>query len=152
MLVRPRDQKLRPATAIDAKFSLPFTTAAALIDGEVTLETFRHERLRDERILALAERVTFVTTGTNQGPEAASSGTLELRTHRAIWVRSILHPYGSPQRPMSADKLIVKFLDCARLAAVSLSEESLQRLIERVMHLEQLEDVGSTVMGVFNER
>jgi 2-methylcitrate dehydratase PrpD len=152
MLVHPRDQKLRPATAIDAKFSLPFTTAAALSTGRVTLETFAPERLADERVLALAARVTLVTDENARGPGAASSGTLELRTRGATWTRSVLHPYGSPQRPMSSDQLIAKFLDCARLASPAPNEGSLHQLIERVMCLEESQDVGSTVMGLFNDR
>src|SRR5690606_13607125 len=38
MLAEPLAQKQRPATAIDAKFSLPFTVAVALRRGTVTLD------------------------------------------------------------------------------------------------------------------
>src|SRR5262249_22557852 len=38
MLVEPRARKQAPATAIDAKFSLPFTVALALVRGDVTLD------------------------------------------------------------------------------------------------------------------
>jgi 2-methylcitrate dehydratase PrpD len=152
MLVNPRAQKLRPATAIDAKFSLPFTTAAALSLGEVTLGTFAPEMLVDERILALASRVEFITDEAARGPEAASSGVLSLRTRTSTWTKTVTHPYGSPQNPMSAEQLINKFLDCGRLAAVAPGDDSLNRIIEAVMHLEELDDVGSSLMGIFGER
>jgi hypothetical protein len=53
---------------------------------------------------------------------------------------------------MSSDQLIAKFLDCARLASPAPNEGSLHQLIERVMCLEESQDVGSTVMGLFNDR
>jgi hypothetical protein len=40
MLAEPTAQKRRPATAIDAKFSLPFTVATAMHGGTVTLDDF----------------------------------------------------------------------------------------------------------------
>ena len=152
MLVDPRAQKLRPATAIDAKFSLPFTTAAALSLGEVTLGTFAPEMLVDERILALASRVEFITDQAARGPEAATSGMLSLRTRTSTWTKTVTHPYGSPQNPMSAEQLTNKFLDCARVAAVAPDEDSLRRIVDAVMHLEELDDVGSSLMGIFAER
>src|SRR3972149_5461826 len=39
-LCNPPEQKRRPRTAIDAKFSVPFTTAVALAHGGVRLEHF----------------------------------------------------------------------------------------------------------------
>jgi 2-methylcitrate dehydratase PrpD len=152
MLVKPKDQKLRPTTAIDAKFSLPFTVAAALTDGKVTLATYSPDRLVDERILALAARVEFNTDETARGPESASSGTLEVRTSTSSWFRSVTHPYGSPQRPMSPEQLIKKLLDCASLATMAPSADSLRRIVDRVMYLEEVDDVGSTVLGLIGER
>ena len=38
MLCEPVETKRRPATVIDAKFSLPFVTATALLRGQVTLD------------------------------------------------------------------------------------------------------------------
>lgn len=152
MLVQPKEQKLRPATAIDAKFSLPFTTAAALVEGEVTLATFAPERLVDERILGLAARVEFVADAAAVGPEAASRGVLELRTPVATWTRSVSHPSGSPERPMGPEQLRAKFLDCAGRATVPLSDASVHQLVERVAHLEEVDDVGTALMGLFAAR
>jgi 2-methylcitrate dehydratase PrpD len=44
VLCEPPEQKRRPKTAIDAKFSIPFTVAVALGQGDVTLRDFS-ERL-----------------------------------------------------------------------------------------------------------
>jgi 2-methylcitrate dehydratase PrpD len=116
------------------------------------LATFTPEGLIDERILALASRVEFITDETARGPESASSGGLEIKTRTSTWSRSVAYPFGSPQRPMSSEQLTGKFLDCARLATVAPSEDSLRRIVDRVMHLEEVDDVGATIMDLIGER
>ncbi len=57
IVCEPRGAKLRPRTAYDAQFSLPYSVAAALVDGRIGLDTYAAERLADPRVLALADRV-----------------------------------------------------------------------------------------------
>ena len=57
MLFVPTEQKLRPQSAIDARFSLPFTMAAALVHGAPDLRSFSEGNLADPRVLALARRI-----------------------------------------------------------------------------------------------
>ena len=47
MLIEPMSRKRAPTTAIDAKFSLPFTVATALLHPDVTLEAFEPESLAE---------------------------------------------------------------------------------------------------------
>ena len=53
----PIDVRKAPATIVHAQFSLPFTVAAALIDGRVELGHFTERAIRRDDILALAQRV-----------------------------------------------------------------------------------------------
>jgi 2-methylcitrate dehydratase PrpD len=48
----------RPATTVDAQFSLPYLVAAALARGRLGLAELSDEAIRDPEILALAERIT----------------------------------------------------------------------------------------------
>lgn len=59
MLFLPRADRIRPESAIAAKFSIPFTFAQALIHGAPGLDTFSDAAFRDETALALAARVTM---------------------------------------------------------------------------------------------
>lgn len=59
MLLEPLTQRQFPRTAIDAKFSIPFTFATALIHGHVGLADFEDLALRDGRRLSLAQAVTL---------------------------------------------------------------------------------------------
>ena len=53
----PIEVRKAPHTIVHAQFSLPFTVAAALVDGRVELSHFTDASIRREDILALAQRV-----------------------------------------------------------------------------------------------
>src|SRR6185369_15346816 len=46
-----------PATPYQAKFSMPYCIAAALVDGQVTLETFTEDKFKDPKITATRKKV-----------------------------------------------------------------------------------------------
>lgn len=52
----PDEQRRRPRTVYDAKFSLPWSVAALLIDGKLTVDTYSPRMLAREDIAALAAR------------------------------------------------------------------------------------------------
>ena len=52
----------RPTTAIEAKFSTPYTVACALLRGNVTLQDFTSEAIADEAVQALLQKVTVEPT------------------------------------------------------------------------------------------
>jgi 2-methylcitrate dehydratase PrpD len=118
MLAEPLDRKRRPATDIEAKFSLPFTVAAALVHGDITLDSFGPARLADPDVAALADRISYRQVP-GWGRDRASSGIVEI----ALADGRILHEtvdlaLGHPDRPLSDALLDTKFADCAARAAV----------------------------------
>jgi len=56
-LCRPLDQRRRPATLQDAKYSIPFMTAFALVRGAPTLDNLNESVLHDQAILDMAQRI-----------------------------------------------------------------------------------------------
>lgn len=70
MLFTPRQQRVTPQTAIDAKFSIPFVFAAAVSDGEVGLSSFADAAIREQAKLSLAEKVHFDRLLSGKSPEA----------------------------------------------------------------------------------
>lgn len=117
MLIRPQQAKAAPTRAIEAKFSIPYCVAAALIDGEVTLASFLPGRIEDAATRALAAKVVEVRNP-DWTREHAASGSLTLvlregsrRVHR------VMQAAGHPDRPISDSALIAKFADCAAYAA-----------------------------------
>jgi 2-methylcitrate dehydratase PrpD len=118
MLVDPLDRKRAPATVIDAKFSLPFTVALALVHGRATLSDFDQGRLGDPEVRQLASRVSFGDRA-DLGP-AAAAVTLEMLDGRTLHAEVAI-PLGSPERPLDDAALRAKFIDCAAHAAAPLA-------------------------------
>jgi len=139
MLAEPIAQKRRPATAIDAKFSLPFTVATAMYRGTVTLDDFTDAALSNPVVLDLASRVHFEadpTRATTSGPGIlCGSVELELKNGERLKLE-IEEPSGSPQRPASDEALIAKFRNCCGRARSQPTAATIDSWVERIMTLE----------------
>ena len=103
----------RPSTALEAKFSMPFCAAAAIVFGHPTLETFDVEKIRDPRIQKL---LPLVTLRANPDFDAAAhlsqaNVTVRLKDGRTVAERAD-GARGYPGR-LSDDELNTKFVACA---------------------------------------
>jgi 2-methylcitrate dehydratase PrpD len=112
MLCEPFEQKQRPVAAIDAKFSVPFVTASAMVHRRISLDSFSAERLADPLVLSLTRRMSYkIDTGADF--KAALSGTVSLATKdgrtRSVTVE---RPRGNLESPMTEADLLEKFCDC----------------------------------------
>ncbi len=117
MLAEPLDRKRAPAVAIDAKFSIPFTTAAALIQPEITLDSFDAAALADPATLALAAKVRFARRP-DWGRDRAASGELAITLTDGTTVAQLVDvAAGHFTQPLSDAALEAKFLSCAARAA-----------------------------------
>jgi 2-methylcitrate dehydratase PrpD len=59
IVAAPETAKRRPRSPYEAKFSVQWSLAAMLIDGEVSVDTYRPERIGRPDALRLSERVRF---------------------------------------------------------------------------------------------
>lgn len=145
MLCEPLAQKRRPQTLIDAKFSLPFTVAAALVHDEVTLASFTPQTLADASLLELAARCEWEPrAGWGRDRAAAGELTLVLRDGRELHA-AVPQALGHPTRPLSDARLEAKFRDCARAARQPLAQDAIERLIAVLGHFEQCPDAGAAL-------
>jgi 2-methylcitrate dehydratase PrpD len=147
MLSEPIARKRAPATAIDAKFSIPFTIAAALTESQVTLESFTEDALADAGRRALAARVSYeVIPG--WGVDKASAGTLRVALRDGRVLEGALdESLGHPSRPLGDAALLAKFRDCAGQAFVPLDSEQSEALAERIFSLETEPDAAAALFG-----
>jgi len=103
-----------PSTALEAKFSMPFCAAAAIVFGHPTLETFGVEKIRDPRIQKL---LPVVTLRANRDFDAAAplsqaNVTVRLKDGRTVSERAD-GARGYPGR-LTDDELQTKFIACAQ--------------------------------------
>jgi 2-methylcitrate dehydratase PrpD len=144
MLVEPLARKQEPQTLIDARFSIPFCTALALVRGKLDLDSFTAEALEDASVLAVAQRVKIEDTpaGSNWQPGSGGALTIQLRDGRFLQAETA-DALGCPARPLSEAQLVAKFADCAGRAAVPLDKARAEVLAARVLALEECSDVGA---------
>jgi aconitate decarboxylase len=111
----PSSDRPRPRTGLDGKFSLQYTTAAALLDGHVGLSSFTDERLRRDDIQALLGKIevrlsrdipSIYTAGRYLDLEVELAGGETIRTRcerpRGSW--------GAP--PITPEEHVSKARDC----------------------------------------
>jgi 2-methylcitrate dehydratase PrpD len=105
----------RPATDLEAKFSMPFCAAAAIVFGRLGIDTFEPSGLTDARVCALMPRVEMRfddSLDRTAPPLTQSSVRIRLRDGRTL-VAAANGARGYPSRPATADELAEKFLSCA---------------------------------------
>lgn len=147
MLAQPLARKQAPRTAIDARFSLPFTVATALARGEVTLADFAPSALQAPATLALAARVSFRQRADWPIERATGAGLL-IRTCEGRELRAELtEALGSPARPLSDEALVAKYVDCATRGAEPCEPAVAALTARRILALATEADVGEAVLA-----
>jgi 2-methylcitrate dehydratase PrpD len=140
VVCEPRAAKRTPRTAYDAQFSLPFSVAAALLDGRVTLDTYAPERLADRRVLDLAARVEHAVDPASTFPHGFPGWVrVRLRDGRVLEAREP-DGRGGPARPLPEAAVVAKFRDNAGRA---LDPADVAAIEDAVRHLDALDDVGA---------
>lgn len=139
ILCEPLETKRCPVTAIDAKFSIPFTVATALFYGEVALKHFDQQALYNNGVLEIARRITYrvdESLGEKPGFLIVKIGRDEIESEK------IEYAYGHPHNPVSQDILISKFMDCAGYSANPVPEHNLRKLVQLILNLEDVKNIG----------
>jgi 2-methylcitrate dehydratase len=104
-------EKWRPKTRETADHSLPYCTAVALMDGDVTLDSFDDKHLADEALLALVAKIEVHRDSALSARYPAGIPnrlTVTLDDGRQL-VREVEFPRGHARNPMSDDEVEHKF-------------------------------------------
>jgi 2-methylcitrate dehydratase PrpD len=142
MLYEPLERKQSPTTAIDAKFSIPFVVAVAVVHRGVTLNHFMPRGLRDSTVLEVARKVSYEVDSKLE----ATQGFISIKVgHKVISSKIPEFAYGHPTKPMSWEALVAKFRDCAAHSAKQIPKGDLNKLIELISHLEDVKSMEEVV-------
>lgn len=134
-------EKWRPKTRETADHSLPYCTAVALMDGDVTLDSFGDVRLRDEKLLALVAKIKIhrdATLSARYPRGIPNRLTATLADGRTLTAENEF-PRGHDQNRMSDAEIEAKF---RRLAASRLDADRQTKIVDRCFHLDKLENIG----------
>lgn len=125
-----------PSETITAQMNLPYTAAVTLLEGTAFVDQYADEKLRDPKIIDLANRIEVVVD-----PELDALGPHEMRAVRATvtmkdgrsFDQEVIYRSGHWKNPMSDETLTSKFRD---LAGRAITQEAVGKVEQIVQNLE----------------
>jgi 2-methylcitrate dehydratase PrpD len=147
LICEPWTEKLRPSTAYQAKFSLPYALGALLADGAVTVATF--EGSTRAQVCALADRVTWSPMADGDFPNRYGGRVTVTTLSNDRFTAEVEDVRGTPGRPFSEGEAFRKFYDCA---APVLRDGAPERLAEAVDQLDCAEDLAALTSALRSVR
>src|SRR6185295_9225948 len=135
-IIGSEPEKWKPETRETADHSLPYITAIALIDGEVTEKQFQPERFTDPTIWKFLEEVTVQRNDELSALYAKAVANIvhvTLQDGRVLTKR-VDYPLGNALNPVSDEQLEGKFNS---LVVPVLGEKGARELLDAVWNLEE---------------
>jgi 2-methylcitrate dehydratase PrpD len=136
-----------PLTGLEAKFSLEFAVASALVAGKVGLSELTDEFVARPGVREVMGKLSIATTDSRCPLEPAFAFSdrvvLELRSGRTLDSGEIRFARGNAQLPLREEELRAKFMDCT--STVTYLDAA--ALFERLTRLESVSSINELVGG-----
>ncbi len=129
--------KYRPESRETADHSLPYCIAAAIVDRQITTQTFSDEKLKDPRIWNVIDKIKGEASVEfeNMFP-AKQPSRVRVRTKAGQEFSAYLeYPKGDPREPMTEDDLTAKF---NALSAELLNAERQEKIRKMIFSCEHM--------------
>jgi 2-methylcitrate dehydratase PrpD len=137
-----------PRTPLEAKFSMQFCLAVALLERRVSPAEFTDEKVRDSRVVELERRITLSVDPDVTARVPLEEGDLEA----VVTVRlrdGTEYRRGHRLGPLPAEVVQAKFMECV---AGRLPDGGAEAVVEAVLGLELLPDLGPLFDAVIPNR
>jgi 2-methylcitrate dehydratase len=130
-------QKYRPESRETADHSLPYCLAAAIVDRKITIESFSDEKLKDDRIWKVIDRIKGEASlkFEEMFPEKQPSKVIIRTVDGNEYEQYLEYPKGDPREPMTMDDLENKFNS---LATERMDADRMQQLKQMIFSCEDM--------------
>jgi 2-methylcitrate dehydratase PrpD len=137
----------RPSTPLEAKFSMPFCAAAAMVFGPPSIETFDESRIRDARVQKLLPSVTLRVNPPFDAaaPLSQANVTLRLKDGQTL-VERVDGARGYPGR-VTHEELGTKFMGCAQRVLSATSAARALEIVRGVDSLRKISELTEALAG-----
>jgi len=138
VVVDPIEAKRAPQSEYDAKFSVPYAVATALVQGRFGLAELEDAARLDRDVLGLAQRIHCEHDARSRDPDAFSGGVrLKTLDGRVLEQFEAINR-GAAGQLLSAEQVHAKFMaNCV----LTISSERAEALWRSLQALDELEDV-----------
>ncbi len=145
-LCEPLEAKQRPRNPVDSQFSVPWAVALAVARRKVSLDGFTEEAIRDEDILGLSQKVTHQLDESLTRSDNVEPGRVKITMKDGkVHTKQMDNAMSYPPVPLSFDDCVRKFFDCAAHAPRQIPEDSLNRVVEMVGRLEEVDEATEII-------
>jgi len=139
IVCEPAAEKRAPASAAQARVSLPYTLAEALYFGRLGKDAYQAESLRHRGILELAEKVHHHVDPAFPGPGRFKGAVRVTLKNGSVYEEAEEYNRGSVENPMTESELRSKFDENVAGLLPALERD---RLADAILKLETLEDAS----------
>lgn len=134
-------EQWRPPSRETADHSLPYITAAALADGEITDRQFERSRFTDAKLLDLVAKVKVTRNAELSGKYPLEVGNIvSIRTKAGKTLSQRVDvPPGNAKRPLTDDQVRAKFHS---MADGVIGKQQAEKIADWVWKLDEQNDAG----------
>lgn len=135
-----------PRSVRQAKFSIPFCLAAAVMNQRLSLDEFTPEMLDDSRVRFLMDTVKLQIDHKidPDDPYLWLANVQIALNNGQLLEASSNYPPGTPRNPMKPSQVIDKF---KHLSSKNLSQSQIEKLVHQVQRLEEINDMADLLLG-----
>lgn len=129
----------RPSTSLEAKFSLEYLLAAALMFKSISEDCFATEHVSDPLMRELVEKVHLIDAPLERGTPGEGPVTVRVKAGATWLEETVSYAPGHPKNPLSWDKLAAKYCACAHQGGIA--EPAIERSLEALGRIDEMGDV-----------
>ena len=130
----------RPTNGLEAKFSMEFAVACALLIGNVGLQQLSDEFVRRSDIQSMLARILVITheNYAADAPGFSVHDSMKVFMHNGEVLESekVRYAHGHAKLPLTSDQLKQKFLDCIAVGDPALDGQSLFDCLQELESLQ----------------
>ncbi|MCH7589216.1 MAG: MmgE/PrpD family protein [Chloroflexi bacterium] len=142
----PLDERRKPRNSAIAKNSIPFVVAKAIVNGDLKVEDFTEIGLNQPEILRMTEKIDYEFNADLDSLGEDPPGIVDIFTQNGDSISARVDiPLGHPSRPLTWDGIVRKYKDLIAASTVPLEPKKIQRSIDLIDTLEDLNDVSEIV-------
>jgi len=135
LVCEPIEVKRTPKTIYGARFSLPYTIAMSLLDGELGLKQFSKERISDNQVFEITKKVVCINE--DSFPRTGGNITIEMEDgNKYHYLKE--HPIGSPLYPLGEHQVLDKF---RRNVSDIIPKNRAEQIIKSVLNIESIDNI-----------
>ena len=144
-LCTPLDVKRHPKNAVGTQFSIPWSVATAVAKKRASVRDYTDEAAKDPLVHQLTDKIIVELDPTLTGGSIEPTRIRIKTTDGKEFVHQVDIPLGSPKNPFSPADAKRKLMDCNSVNVNPMPEEKLDRLIDTVGRLEEVEDINQLI-------